>query len=188
MHTNGLLAVNFGDTDTGATLWAMSEHYWLTRDANWLRRVAPKMLAMCNWIIEQRRFALAQAAAQPAITKGLIRYRPYADLLHPAADYFSNGYLCKGLAAAAGVLAEIGMNEEATRLQRESDAYRKDITVSMDMAVFTDHGMNILPAIPDTRELWKESDGSANGYYSIIAPACWRRACPMERSEGGHAG
>jgi hypothetical protein len=178
MHTNGLLAVNFGDTDTGATLWAMSEHYWLTRDANWLRRVAPKMLAMCNWIIEQRRFALAQAAAQPAITKGLIRYRPYADLLHPAADYFSNGYLCKGLAAAAGVLAEIGMNEEATRLQRESDAYRKDITVSMDMAVFTDHGMNILPAIPDTRELWKESDGSANGYYSIIAPCMLEAGLP----------
>ena len=178
MQTNGLLAVNFGDTDTGATLWSMSEHYRITRDADWLRRVAPKMLAMCNWIIEQRRLTLAQAATQPAITKGLIRYRPYADLLHPAADYFSNGYLCKGLAAAAGVLAEIGMKDEAARLQRESDSYRKDISTSMDAAAFKNSGMKILPAIPDTLELWKESDGSANGYYGIIAPCMLEAGLP----------
>jgi hypothetical protein len=178
MHTNGLLAVNFGDTDTGVTLWSMSEHYRLTKDAAWLKRVAPKMLALCNWIIEQRRLTLAKADTEPAITRGLIRYRPYADLLHPAADYFSNGYLCKGLAAAAGVLAEIGMNEEAARLQRESEAYRKDITISMDAAVFEDRGMKILPAIPDTHELWKESDGSANGYYGIIAPLMLEAGLP----------
>ena len=178
MHTNGLLAVNFGDTDTGVTLWSMSEHYRITKDAAWLKRVAPKMLALCNWIIEQRRLTLAQAATQPAVTKGLIRYRPYADLLHPAADYFSNGYLCKGLAAAASVLAEIGMNEEAARLQQESEAYRKDIMASMDAALFTDRGMKILPAIPDTLELWKESDGSANGYYGIIAPLMLEAGLP----------
>jgi hypothetical protein len=178
MHTNGLLAVNFGDTDTGVTLWSMSEHYRITKDTDWLKRVAPKMLAMCNWIIEQRRLTLAQATTQPAVTKGLIRYRPYADLLHPAADYFSNGYLCKGLAAAAGVLAEIGMKDEAARLQRESAAYRNDITVSMNAAVFEDRGMKVLPAIPDTRELWKESDGSANGYYGIIAPCMLEAGLP----------
>ena len=178
MHTNGLLAVNFGDTDTGATLWSMSEHYRITRDADWLRRVAPKMLAMCNWSIEQRRALAAMSADQPAITKGLIRYRPYADHLHPAADYFSNSYLYKGLAAAAAVFAEIGLNEEAARLERESEAYRKDITASMDASVFTDRGMKILPAIPDTRELWQESDGSANGYYGIIAPCMLETGLP----------
>ena len=178
MQTNGLLAVNFGDTDTGAALWSMSEHYRITRDADWLRRVAPKMLAMCHWIIEQRHLALAQPTGQPAITKGLIRYRPYADLLHPAADYFSNGYLCKGLAAAAGVLAEIGLKDEAAQLRQESEAYRKDIMVSMGAAIFEDRGMKVLPAIPDTRELWQESDGSANGYYGIIAPCMLEAGLP----------
>jgi hypothetical protein len=178
MQTNGLLAVNFGDTDTGAALWSMSEHYRLTRDADWLRRVAPKMLAMCNWIIGQRQFARSQAASQPALTRGLIRYRPYADHLHPAADYFSNAYLWKGLAATAGVLADIGMKEEAARLKQESEEYLRDITASMDAAVFTDHGLKILPAIPDTRELWKESNGSANGYYGIIAPCMLEAGVP----------
>ena len=177
MQTNGLLAVNFGDTDTGAALWSMSEHYRITRDAAWLRRMAPKMLAMGNWIIERRHAALAQTN-EPALTRGLIRYRPYADLLHPAADYFSNGYLWKGLAAAAGVFAEIGLQDEAARLKRESDAYRNDISASMEAALFADHGMKILPAIPDTRELWKESDGSANGYYGIIAPCMLEAGLP----------
>jgi hypothetical protein len=178
MQTNGLLAVNFGDTDTGATLWSMGEHYRITQDAEWLRRMAPKMLAMCNWIVGQRRAVTTGAAGQPSLTKGLIRYRPYADLLHPAADYFSNSYLRKGLAATAAVFAEIGMKEEAARLKQESDEYLRDITASMDAAVFTDHGMKILPAIPDTHELWKESNGSADGYYGIIAPCMLEAGIP----------
>ncbi len=170
MQPNGLLAVHFGDTDTGAALWTMSEHYWITRDADWLRRVAPKMLQMCDWIIGQRADALAKADQEPAVARGFIRYKPYADLLHPAADYFSNSYLWKGLNAAADALAAIGMSEPAARLKREAEAYRKDIRASMDAARFADRGESILPMIPDTRELWKESNGSADGYYGIIAP------------------
>jgi hypothetical protein len=178
VQTNGLLAVNFGDTDTGATLWSMSEHYRITRDAEWLRRVAPKMVEMCDWIIGQRRAVLVRGAGEPALTRGLIRYRPYADLLHPAADYFSNSYLWKGLDATAAVFAEIGMREEAARLKKESDEYWRDINASMEAAVFKDHGMKILPAIPDTHELWKESNGSADGYYGIIAPCMLEAGIP----------
>ncbi len=178
MQTNGLLAVNFGDTDTGVALWSMSQHYLITRDTDWLRRVAPKMLAMCNWIIEQRHAVLARGASEPALTRGLIRYRPYADLLHPAADYFSNSYLWKGLAATAEVLAHIGMTQEAARLKAESDQYLRDITASMNAAVFKDRGMKILPAIPDTHELWNESNGSADGYYGIIAPCMLEAGIP----------
>jgi hypothetical protein len=38
--------------------------------------------------------------------------------------------------------------------------------------------MKILPAIPDTRELWKESNGSADGYYGIIAPCMLEAGLP----------
>ena len=177
-HTNGLLAVNFGDTDTGTALWVMAEHFRLTRDTDWLRHRAPMMRKMCGWIVDQRHAALANAAHEPAVTRGLIRYRPYADLLHPTADYFSNGYLWKGLDATARVFADIGLSDEATGLQREADAYLRDIRASMDAAVFTDGGMKILPLIPDTHELWKESNGSANGYYGIIAPCLLEAGVP----------
>ena len=168
MRTNGLLDVNFGDTDTGTTLWMMAEHYRLTQNADWLRRVAPKMRLMCQWILQQRHAALAQADHEPVTTKGLIRYKPYCDLNHATADYFSNGYLWKGLDATARVFAEIGLNNEAAKLQAESDAYLKDIHASMDAAVFTDHGMSILPIMPDTHELWNVN-GNASGYYSLIS-------------------
>jgi hypothetical protein len=168
MQTNGLLDVNFGDTDTGTTLWMMAEHYRLTQNADWLHRVAPKMRLMCQWILQQRHAALAQADKGPITTKGLIRYKPYCDLNHPTADYFSNGYLWKGLEAAARVFAEIGLKNEAAKLQAESNAYLKDIHESMDAAVFADRGMNILPMMPDTHELWK-AHGSASGYYSLVA-------------------
>lgn len=177
-QTNGLLAVNFGSTDTGTALWAISEHYRITRDAGWLRRIAPRMLQMCDWIIAQRQKFQVVTTDHPAITKGLIRYRPYADLLHPAADYFSNGYLWKGMDAAADVLEEIGMREAAARLEIEAGAYRRDILASMEQGIFNDRGMRILPAIPDTRELWKEANGSANGYYGIIAPCMLEAGLP----------
>jgi hypothetical protein len=147
----------------------MAEHYRLTRDKDWLRQNAPKMRQMCGWIIAQRHQTLAHAAAEVPVANGLIRYRPYADLLHPAADYFSNGYLWKGLDAAAHVFAEIGLTSDAHFFQREADDYLRDIRKSMDAAVFLDHGIEVLPMIPDSHELWKESDGSANGYYGIIA-------------------
>ncbi len=170
VHTNGLLAVNFGDTDTGTTLWMLAEHYRLTRDRSWLQRITPKMHLMCQWIVDHRQLAVARAASEPVVSRGLIRYRPYADLLHPAADYFSNGYLWKGLDATARVFAEAGSPGEGSALQREADAYRRDIQASMQAAVFVDHGLPVLPMIPDTHELWQESDGSADGYYGIIAP------------------
>lgn len=170
MHADGLLAVNYGDTDTGTALCTMSEHYRMTRDAEWLRRLAPKMMTMSNWIIGQRKLAVSQAASQPVSARGLIRYKPYADMLHPAADYYSNSYLCKGLEAAASVFAEIGMQAEAALLEKESKAYLADIMASMEAAPFEDRGMKIMPVIPDTRELWHESNESANGYYGLIAP------------------
>ena len=38
----------------GFVLWAMAEHYKLTRDEAWLRRVAPQLVKGCDWIIRER--------------------------------------------------------------------------------------------------------------------------------------
>ena len=169
VHTNGLLAVNFGDTDTGTTLWMMAEHYRLTRDRTWLLAHAAKMQLMCQWIVAQRHAALKNVAQEPLVTRGLIRYRPYADLLHPAADYFSNVNLWHGLDATANVFAEVGLEVPAAELRREAASYAADIQASMKAAIFKDGDMKILPMIPENHELWRESDGSADGYYGIIA-------------------
>ena len=49
-----------GDVDlkwmnqNGFVLWAMADHYKLTHDEAWLRRVAPQLVKGCDWIIRER--------------------------------------------------------------------------------------------------------------------------------------
>ena len=38
----------------GFILWAMAEHYKLTHNEAWLRRVAPQLVKGCDWIIRER--------------------------------------------------------------------------------------------------------------------------------------
>lgn len=175
---DGLICVNFGDTDTGTTLYVMSEHYRFTRDADWLRRVAPKMIAMCDWIIRHRPESMKPSHDGRTAVWGLIRYRPYCDHQLPAFDYYSNGYLCMGMKAASEVFAEIGMSEQAARLSKEAEAYRKDLLTSMDAAVITRDGMKMLPIMPDTHELLREAKYTANGYYGLVASCVLETGIP----------
>ncbi len=175
---DGLVCVNFGATDTGTMLWAMSEHYRLTRDAEWLKRNAPKMAAMCNWIIEHRKESMKHIHGKRAVVHGLVRWRPYCDFELPAFDYFCNGYLWKGMKAASQVFAEIGLADESGRLGEEADAFLKDIMTSMDAAIITHDGMKMLPIMPDTQFLLKETGYTANGYYGLLASCLLETGIP----------
>ena len=104
-----------------------------------------------------------------ALVHGLIRFRPYCDYELPAYDYYSNSYLCTGMAETADVLKDIGMTDEAARLARESSTYRQDILTSMDAAIIDHEGVRMLPLMPDTQFLLKESNYTANGYYGLVA-------------------
>lgn len=175
---DGLICVNFGATDTGTMLWAMSEHYRLTNDAEWLKRNARKMTAMCNWIIEHRKESMKHIHGKRAMVHGLVRWRPYCDFELAAFDYFCNGYLCMGMKAASQVFAEIGLADESARLDREADAFLKDIMISMDAAIITHDGMKMLPLMPDTQFLLKETGYTANGYYGLLASCLLETGIP----------
>ena len=41
--------------DHGTVLWALGEHYFYTRDKQWLRHAAPSMKRAADWVIEQRK-------------------------------------------------------------------------------------------------------------------------------------
>lgn len=166
---DGLWYVNYGHTDTGTMLKVLADHYRLTGDAEWLRRVAPKMIAMCEWIEKNRKESMLHTHARRAVVHGLIRFQPYCDYALPAFDYYSNGYLAVGMQSAADVFREIGMTAEAERFDREAKTYRNDILVSMDSAVVTRDGTRMLPIMPENQFLLKESHWTANGYYGLIA-------------------
>jgi hypothetical protein len=169
LRPDGLFYVNYGLPDHGALLMALSEHYRLTGDAAWLRKVAPQMRKMCGWLLDARQKALAESDQRTALTRGLIKFAPYADYQNQTFGYYPDAYSCMGLRHAADVFRDVGMTDDAAKLAAAADAYRKDILASMDAAKFEHDNMTLLPMEPDTRRLLKDSNYECKSYYGLIA-------------------
>ncbi len=166
---DGVFTRNFGTPDTGTLLFAMAEHFTLTADAAWLKRVAPNMIRMAGWITAKRRESMTGPAGGPRpVTYGLIKFRPYADFPQETYDYFGDTYCAAGLEKTAQALAAVGLTGEARRLAAEAKAYRADILASMDQAVFESDGLKVLPIEPATHRVLNDSKGRASDYYSLI--------------------
>jgi len=161
---SGLYTQNFGLPDQGMLLTALTEHYRLTGDAKWLRRIAGNMVRAGDWLIEQRK-----NAPKAGVTKGLIKYRPYCDYAEPEYNYFSDANCCVGLENAATALKAIGMTKDATRFASEARQYRADILASMDAAAIRKPDSTILPLVPDTHRLLKMSGYTGGDYYGLVA-------------------
>jgi len=166
---DGLFYVNYGLPDHGALLFALSEHYRLSGDAEWLRTIAPRMQKMAAWLLDARQKALAENDQRTALTRGLIKFAPYADYQNQAFSYYGDAYSCMGLLHAADVLRDIGLTDEAAKLAAAAAAYRNDILASMDAARFERDGLMLLPMEPDTRRLLKDTSYKCKGYYGLIA-------------------
>jgi len=169
LRPDGLFFVNYGLPDHGSLLFALNEHHRLTGDDEWLRKVAPRMLKMCDWIVGQRRQSTKSTAESKSVTYGLIRFTPYADYQTQTVNYYADAYCCIGLEHTARAFRAIGMEEEARRLAGEATAYRNDILRSMDAAAFERDGMKLLPMEPDTQRLLKSTNYKGGGYYGLVA-------------------
>lgn len=161
---NGLYTQNFGLPDQGMLLSALAEHYSLTGDAKWLRRVSGNMVSAGNWLVEQRKLA-----PKDGLTKGIIKYRPYCDYSDPEYDYFSDACCCVGLEKAAAALRAIGMKQDADRFASEAQSYRADILTSMDAAAIHKADRTMLPMVPDTQRLLKANGYTGGDYYGLVA-------------------
>lgn len=161
---NGLYSQDDGLLSHGPFLFALAEHYKLTGNERWLRRVAGNMVKAGDWIIGER-----ELAPKEGVTKGLIKYRPYCDYFEPTYSYLHNVYCCVGLENAAEVLDAIGMASEAERFRREAAEFGADILASMDAAALEMDGLTILPMEPDTHRLLKDGNYTAGDYYGLVA-------------------
>jgi hypothetical protein len=109
--------------ETGPALWTMGEHYRYTRDDAWVRRIKPKLLKACDFVLAWR-----ERNKKPAL-----RGRGYGLLDGKVADpedffhsFMLNGLACVGLQRAAEMLAGIDAGR-SRRLAREAAAFREDI-------------------------------------------------------------
>ncbi|HTQ08641.1 MAG TPA: hypothetical protein VMI31_01080 [Fimbriimonadaceae bacterium] len=164
----GLLTINYGLPDMGTMLFTMSQHHRFTGDDAWLKRVAPRMIKACDWLIAERRIACKQP--KNSVTYGLIKFKPYCDYPGAAFDYYSDAYCVVGMEAAARELRSIGLAKDAARIAKEAETYRRDVLASMDRAKIERDGLAILPMEPDTHRLLKRSQYRGGEYYGLVAP------------------
>lgn len=160
---DGLYTQACGLTDPGSLLVALARHYEVTGDADWLRRVSPNIVKLCNWMTRQR-----GAAPKTGPLRGLIKFRPYNDFAEPVFNYLGNAWCARGMADAGAALKAIGTSE-AAEINAEAAAYRKDVLDSMEAMAFTDKGQTILPMEPDTHRLLKMSKYRGGDYYGLVA-------------------
>ena len=117
--------------DHGYVTFAMCEHYKLTRDQEWLRSVADRLIAACDFVTRERQATMkTDATGAKAWEYGLLPPGHLEDNPEWLYWYAVNGYCYRGMQVSAEVLADIG-HPEAGRLARDAAAYRDDIRLAM---------------------------------------------------------
>ncbi len=117
----------------GWIMWALAEHYFMTRDKAWVEGIAPNLIRGAEWIVRQRRLTMGQQPLSRGWERGLLP----AGGLEDVNSFFywvpSNTWNWRGMDHVAAALEAVG-HPEASRLRAEADAYRADILRSLTIA------------------------------------------------------
>jgi hypothetical protein len=119
--------------DHGTVLWSMVEHYWITRDREWLRGVTASMKKAADWVVDQRKLTKVLAGGVPCPEYGLLPAGHLEDNGDWGHWFSVNAYASLGLSAMAKALAETG-DADAARYQKEAELYRADLRRAVDRA------------------------------------------------------
>jgi hypothetical protein len=94
--------------DQGGVLWALADHYRFTRDNEWLRRVAPKIISGCEFIARERKRTktLGPSGAKP-LHYGLAPAGCVADPRDWQYSFMLNAWFYAGLKNCAEVLNQV---------------------------------------------------------------------------------
>jgi hypothetical protein len=110
----------------GYVMWGMAEHWWYTRDREWMAKAAPGMVKACEWIIRERE---GTKITNPDGSKPLSYGWLPTGSLEDVTDFWNwlatNGATVWGFQALADALADFG-HPEGKRLQQEARAYYED--------------------------------------------------------------
>lgn len=144
-HEDGFIQ-NFGGymLETGAALWSLGEHYRYTRDEEWVRRIAPKLIKSCQYLREWRR--RNQREELRGRGWGMLEGKT-ADPEDPFRSFMLNGYAYLGLSRVAEMLRGIDAKESETWRQ-EAEALRADIRTAVREA------MARSPVVPLANGTW----------------------------------
>jgi len=113
--------------DHGFVMECLARHYRYTGDKEWLRRVAPNLVAACDMVIREREATKRVDSSGRRVPEyGLLPAGHLEDNPEWRHWFAVNAHAYGGMKAISEVLAEID-HPEAERLAREAAAYREDI-------------------------------------------------------------
>jgi hypothetical protein len=113
----------------GWILWCLAEHFRFTRDAAWLGRAAPGLVAGADWIIRES----ARTAERRELERGLLP----AGSLEDIGDWWTwlstSCYTWRGLDSAAWALEQI-RHPQANRIRQAADAFHAALLANFRLA------------------------------------------------------
>jgi hypothetical protein len=117
--------------ETGPALWTMGEHFRYTGDTRWLRRIKPKLIKACDYLLAWRE--RNKTPANRGKGYGLLdgKVADPEDFFH---SFMLNGLSYLGVKRVAEMLEGIDP-AQSRRLDRESRAFREDIRTAFQEAV-----------------------------------------------------
>lgn len=125
------------NSDHGFILQSLCEHYFLTRDKDWLRRVAPNIIAGCDFVTRERQATKTgtgrDCKSRPNAEYGLLPAGHLEDNDEWRYWFAVNGHACRGMEWAGAALAEID-HADAARIAEEAVSYRADILAAVERA------------------------------------------------------
>ncbi len=166
----GQFRTSYGTPDNGAVLYAIGQHYRLSRNDKWFAGMVPAIERCCRWIAGARAKTRTLNGDKHPLTYGLLASgdKPYADYPGEVFSYYVDCYCWLGLREAGLALVDAGMESQGKHWLAEAETYREDILRSMESSLI-DLGDNFkaLPIEPMTQRLIKQGGGD---YYGLIAP------------------
>ncbi len=155
-HMDGVHA--FGPGSIG---WALTEHYWMTGDKEWLKANAPRIKANAEWMLRQRQVLSKMVPGGERLWgKGL---QPALEVTPDSGGLWMQFYECEAyywasLSRLAVTLSEIDPAGGA-QLTAEAEAYRQDLRAAVERSIA------LSPVVP-------VRDGT---FHSVIPFACYVR-------------
>jgi hypothetical protein len=108
-NSNGFLTTGYTTFGTAWHLWTLAEHYELTGDQAWLRKHAPELRRIGDWILRQKEKTKRTGLdGQPVPESGSMPPGVLADWNAFAYYFMMNGYYHAGLKILGAALSALG--------------------------------------------------------------------------------
>ena len=145
----------------GSIGWALTQHYWLTGDTEWLKASAPRIVANAEWMLRQRNVVSSMVPGGERLwCKGL---QPALQVTPDSGGLWMQFYECEAyywasISRLATTLAVVDPAAGA-KLKAEAESYRKDLRAAVERSI-------ALSPVVQVR------DGT---FHSVVPFACYAR-------------